>query len=276
MCQQRGPTDGCQQRKHFGRPGVVPTAEPHPPFEQSKRHGEEDEEAVLQHLDVTQTLEEALIPHRPDLGVRPQEQEHRQPHEHQRPMSRPAHAPLIEQSQQTDQRDEHACPVMIELRPRNIRRIADRQEASARHESVVGVVSVLSGGFGIELGLQSRQCQHVVLRRDHARPDRRVAFHHFVPRHPVSDQIDRGGHRGERGGGEKDGKADADFNFGKPFHARHRHVRAGFQSLDRAKIAVAEGEQHDEHRNLRHRHHAIGSAVKRIGRGNIIECERRR
>ena len=48
----------------------------HAPFEDAKRCDQYDEDAVLQHLDIAETLEEADVTERPDLRIGTQEQKH--------------------------------------------------------------------------------------------------------------------------------------------------------------------------------------------------------
>ena len=94
------------------------------------------------------------------------------------------------------------------------------------------------------------------------RPFRRVALDDFLPADAILRQIDRRRHRGQRGGGEEDRDADADLHLGVAFQPRDRRRGSRAQSLDQQEVAAAEREQHEEHRDLRADHHAIGGAVE--------------
>ena len=74
------------------------------------------------------------LPQRPCFGVRAHEQERGQPQEHRRPMPRPPHPRPVQQGQAPDQRDEQPGPVVVVLRPRDVRGVARRQLPCPRRE----------------------------------------------------------------------------------------------------------------------------------------------
>ncbi len=114
----------------------------------------------------------------------------------------------------------------------------------------------------VELRLQRRQRQLVMVRRGKTRPFRCVALDDLRPAHPVLRQVDRGRHRRQRRRGEEDRNPDPDLNLGKPLQAPDRCGGPRTQPLDQQEVARTETQQHEEHGDLGTDHHAIRGAVK--------------